>query len=42
VQPAELRGLVHDLVPTVPALTKLQRSTLPLYEQVRAASSCQN
>jgi virulence factor Mce-like protein len=42
VQPSELRGLVHDLRPTVPALTQLQRSTLPLYEQVRAASSCQN
>jgi phospholipid/cholesterol/gamma-HCH transport system substrate-binding protein len=42
VQPSELRGLVHDLVPTVPALTKLQKATLPLYEQVRAASSCQN
>src|SRR3954454_223134 len=42
VQPAELRGLVHDLVPTVPALTHLQKATLPLYEQVRAASSCQN
>jgi hypothetical protein len=26
----------------VPALTKLQKATLPLYEQVRAASSCQN
>jgi virulence factor Mce-like protein len=42
VQPSELRGLVHDLVPTVPALTKLQKATLPLYEQVRSASSCQN
>jgi phospholipid/cholesterol/gamma-HCH transport system substrate-binding protein len=42
VQPAELRGLVHDLRPTVPALTQLQQATLPLYEQVRAASSCQN
>ncbi|TML02739.1 MAG: MCE family protein [Actinobacteria bacterium] len=42
VAPSELRGLVHDLVPTVPALTKLQKATLPLYEQVRAASSCQN
>jgi phospholipid/cholesterol/gamma-HCH transport system substrate-binding protein len=42
VQPSELRGLVHDLRPTVPALTHLQRSTIPLYEQVRAASSCQN
>jgi len=42
VQPSELRGLVHDLVPTVPALTHLQKATLPLYEQVRAASSCQN
>jgi hypothetical protein len=26
----------------VPALTKLQKATLPLYEQVRSASSCQN
>jgi phospholipid/cholesterol/gamma-HCH transport system substrate-binding protein len=42
VQPSELRGLVADLRPTVPALTRLQKATLPLYEQVRAASSCQN
>ena len=42
VQPSELRGLVHDLVPTVPALTRLQKATLPLYQQVRLASNCQN
>jgi phospholipid/cholesterol/gamma-HCH transport system substrate-binding protein len=42
VSPPELRGLTHDLRPTVPALAHLTRGTLPLYEQVRAASSCQN
>jgi phospholipid/cholesterol/gamma-HCH transport system substrate-binding protein len=42
VQPSELRGLVHDLVPTVPALTRLQKATLPLYQQVGLASNCQN
>jgi virulence factor Mce-like protein len=38
----ELRGLVSDLRPTVPALTRLNERSVPLYEQVRAASSCQN
>lgn len=38
----ELRGLVHDLSPTVPQLAKLNAESLPLYEQTRAASSCQN
>jgi virulence factor Mce-like protein len=38
----ELRGLVFALRPTVPALTKLDIKSVPLYEQVRAASSCQN
>lgn len=38
----ELRGLVGDLRPTVPQLTKLNARTPALYEQVRAASSCQN
>ncbi|MBI5106036.1 MAG: MCE family protein [Solirubrobacterales bacterium] len=42
VQKSELRGLVADLRPTVPDLARLQRATVPLYEQVRAASSCQN
>jgi phospholipid/cholesterol/gamma-HCH transport system substrate-binding protein len=38
----ELRGLVHDLRPAVPSLTKLNVASVPLYQQVRAASSCQN
>jgi phospholipid/cholesterol/gamma-HCH transport system substrate-binding protein len=38
----ELRGLVGDLRPTVPNLARLNKTTVPLYEQVRAASSCQN
>jgi phospholipid/cholesterol/gamma-HCH transport system substrate-binding protein len=42
VSQPELRGLSHDLRPTVPALARLTQQTIPLYEQVRAASSCQN
>jgi phospholipid/cholesterol/gamma-HCH transport system substrate-binding protein len=42
VQPAELRGLTADLEETVPALTALNDATIPLLEQARAASSCQN
>jgi phospholipid/cholesterol/gamma-HCH transport system substrate-binding protein len=42
VQPSELRGLVADLRPTVPSLTRLTTATKPLYEQVGLASSCQN
>lgn len=42
VRPAELRGLVRDLRPTVPALNALNRATVPLLGQVRPASSCQN
>jgi virulence factor Mce-like protein len=38
----ELRGLVADLKPTVPALATLNAESVPLYQQVRAASSCQN
>src|SRR5581483_4240879 len=38
----ELRGLTADLRPTVPALAQLNAQTIPLYEQVREASSCQN
>jgi phospholipid/cholesterol/gamma-HCH transport system substrate-binding protein len=41
VSRAELRGLVRDLVPTVPALARLTRDTVPLYRQVRLASSCE-
>jgi len=41
VQPAELRGLTHDLRPTIPALTQLTRESIPLFaNQVRPASSC--
>ncbi|MGI8506703.1 MAG: MlaD family protein [Solirubrobacteraceae bacterium] len=41
VQPSELRGLTHDLRPTVPALASLTNSTIPLMrDQVRPASSC--
>ena len=42
VSQPELRGLVSDLRPTVPPLTRLNDRTAPLYEQVRLASSCQN
>ena len=38
----ELRGLVGDLRPTVPDLARLNKSTVPLYEQVSLASNCQN
>jgi phospholipid/cholesterol/gamma-HCH transport system substrate-binding protein len=42
VSKPELRGLVSDLRPTVPSLASLQNSSVPLQQQVRAASSCQN
>jgi phospholipid/cholesterol/gamma-HCH transport system substrate-binding protein len=42
VQKPELRGLVGELRPTVPNLAKLNNTSVPLYDQVRAASSCQN
>ncbi|MDX6536060.1 MAG: phospholipid/cholesterol/gamma-HCH transport system substrate-binding protein [Gaiellales bacterium] len=42
VQPSELRGLSSDLRPTVPALARLNEASIPLYEQTRLASSCQN
>jgi len=42
VSASELRGLVKDLRPTVPSLARLQAETVPLYNQVRPASSCQN
>jgi virulence factor Mce-like protein len=41
VQPSELQGLTHDLVPTIPALANLTNQTIPLMrDQVRPASSC--
>ncbi|HEV3001424.1 MAG TPA: MlaD family protein [Solirubrobacteraceae bacterium] len=42
VQQSELRGLAADLRAAVPALTRLNKATIPLLEQVRPASSCQN
>jgi phospholipid/cholesterol/gamma-HCH transport system substrate-binding protein len=38
----ELRGLVGDLRPTVPDLARLNKTTVPLYQQVSLASNCQN
>ena len=38
----ELRGLVHDLRPTIPRLTKLTKRTIPFLHQSRALSSCFN
>jgi virulence factor Mce-like protein len=42
VQESELRGLARDLRPTVPALAQMNKATLPLLEQLRLLSSCQN
>ena len=39
---AELGGLVPELERVVPSLTRLSHRTVPLYEQVRLASSCEN
>ena len=41
VQPSELRGLTADLRPTVPALAKLTKDTIPLMRnEVRPTASC--
>ena len=42
VRPQELRGLVADLRPTIPALARLNRATIPLLNEGRALSRCQN
>jgi hypothetical protein len=42
VSKPELRGLVHDLRPTVPQLARLTRANIPFMEQARALSSCFN
>jgi hypothetical protein len=42
MQESELRGLVADLRPTVPALAALNKATIPLLEQLRLVASCQN
>jgi phospholipid/cholesterol/gamma-HCH transport system substrate-binding protein len=36
----ELRGLVADLRPTIPALARLAKKSIPFLEQTRALSSC--
>jgi hypothetical protein len=41
VSQEELRGLAADLRPTVPNLARLVERSIPLYRQVRRASSCQ-
>jgi hypothetical protein len=40
VSNAELRGLARDLRPTIPALAKLNASTIPFLDQSRALSAC--
>ena len=42
VSKPELRGLTHDLRPTIPDLTKLTKRTIPFLHQTRALSSCFN
>jgi phospholipid/cholesterol/gamma-HCH transport system substrate-binding protein len=42
VSKPELRGLVHDLRPTIPRLTELTRRTIPFLHESRALSSCFN
>ncbi len=42
VSEPELRGLLGDLRPTIPHLTRLSERSVPLFEQVSRASSCQN
>jgi len=38
----ELKGLVRDLRPTIPALARLNRSQIPFLEQQAIFASCQN
>jgi len=42
VAPSELRGLVADLRPTVPNLVHLNEGGVPLQQQIRQLSSCNN
>jgi virulence factor Mce-like protein len=42
VSNAELRGLTRDLRPTIPALARVNRSSIGLLDESRALSSCQN
>ena len=38
----ELKGLTHDLMITIPPLAKLNHDSIPLLEETRQLSSCQN
>jgi phospholipid/cholesterol/gamma-HCH transport system substrate-binding protein len=40
IRPQELRGLVADLRPTIPALARLQHNSVPLFNENRALSAC--
>ena len=42
VSEEELRGLVSDLRPTIPALARLQQGSVGFFSENRALSSCQN
>ena len=42
VRPEELRGLVADLRPTIPALARVNEGSIGLLNQNRALSACQN
>jgi virulence factor Mce-like protein len=42
VQQSELKGLTEDLMITIPALAKLNHDAIPLLDESRALSSCQN
>ena len=42
VSEQELKGLVRDLRPTIPALARVNRSTIGLLDENRALSACQN
>jgi len=42
LRPQELRGLAHDLRDAIPDLAKVNQSTIPLLNQQRALSRCQN
>jgi virulence factor Mce-like protein len=42
VSEEELMGLARDLRPTIPALARLTRGSIPLAEQNRLLASCQN
>ncbi len=42
MQPSELRGLVDDLEPTIPALARLNQRTVPVLAENRALAACSN